>query len=525
MCGVALTKMLAVSVVDQSVGYLVVCSVWCDFACAQVAKETKADAWICLAQRLCRIVGVIKINGQSYILATSIQRQSNEILQLARSVYRLLQYSGEEVEWRNTASLRALLIPRRWDRPVCIGPVHQRLHQEVVARCLAKFILGKSGHPLSRVSKINKQDVYLLEPSFELTLGQADQVMGKSQRIHSSFLESAAGTSSGNGEDSQHLDEEEEKASTAKSEECIEAEGQGSVGSVGSIVTLGGEFQTSLGPYALDMYYLEDNIQAMRRMPSGSVNTIITSPPFNKAGLYRSVTGKRLTVRQTPSTGSWHHGVPYDNYVDDLDEDEYRELQVEFLKECYRILTPSGLLFYHHAYRVAGGTEHGVENLLNFQRAGLNVHETVHWYQSGSINYNKGRLTSVMEPIYLLNRSPKVAPKCFLHAVHENFRDTLWKINKETSEEHPCVFPALLVETCILLNSQEGDIILDPHAGSGSVLLAAHNLKRRYIGFDISSKYRDSFQELMRLDGCSSPANSAVDAADSAAAATAAATI
>ena len=457
--------------------------------CTQMAKDAAAtDAWVHLAHRLCRIIGVIKVEGRSYLRASSFQREADDILQLARPAYRLLQYSRDEVEWRNTASLRALLIPRRWDRPVCIGPVHQQLRREVTARCLVKFILTKSGHPLPPLSKIIKQDLYLLGPSFQATFSQTQQSTGKPHPSNSLPLERTSETASGHSKEClQHVSfnlEEKDQAFTAKSEECIEAD----------------MFDSSLGPYRLNMYHLEDNIQAMRLIPDGSVDTIITSPPFNKAGMYRSVTGKCLTVRQTPSTGSWHHGVPYQNYLDDLDEVRYQELQVEFLKECYRILKPRGLLFYHHAHRVAGGTEHGEEHLLNFQRAGLNLHQTVYWDQSGSVNYNEGRLTSVIETIYLLNRDPKVAPKCFHYAVHENFRTNRWKINKEKSSVHPCVFPALLVETCILLNSQEGDIIMDPYAGSGSTLLAAHNLKRRYIGFDISPEYQKSFNDLMQLD-------------------------
>jgi DNA modification methylase len=495
---------------------------WPDSRGAQVARDAGDDAWKHLAHHAYRIIGVTEIDGQAYIQATSFQHRAEDILQLARSAYRLLQYSREEKEWRNTASLRALLIPRRWDRPVFVGPTHQQLRREVVARSLVKFILTKSGHPLPPASKINKQDLYLLDPALHATFPQADQVLGMCPLPRFSSPEFASETSFGKLEGSQHLDdvnlEVTEEASTARSEECIEPEGPGSVGPIDSAGMLG-KVRTSLGPYRLDMYHLEDNIQAMRRIPDGSVNTIITSPPFNKAGLYRSVTGKRLTVRQTPSTGSWHHGVPYDNYVDDLDEDEYRELQVEFLKECYRVLTPRGLLFYHHAFRVAGGTEHGEEHRLMFKRAGFNVHETIYWYQSGSVNHNENRLTSVIEPIYLLNRDPKIAPNFFQHAVHQKFGPNLWQINKEPSKDHPCVFPALLVETCILLNSQEGDVILDPHAGSGSVLLAAHNLKRRYVGFDISPKYRDRFQEMMRLDGYQAPAASVVDDAKTAAAA------
>jgi tRNA G10 N-methylase Trm11 len=44
-----------------------------------------------------------------------------------------------------------------------------------------------------------------------------------------------------------------------------------------------------------------------------------------------------------------------------------------------------------------------------------------------------------------------------------------------------------------------GDFVLDPFAGSGTTLLAAVNLKRAYMGFDISQKYRNMFERRLRI--------------------------
>jgi len=43
-------------------------------------------------------------------------------------------------------------------------------------------------------------------------------------------------------------------------------------------------------------------------------------------------------------------------------------------------------------------------------------------------------------------------------------------------------------------NSFLGDLVLDPFAGSGTTLLAAANLKRSFLGFDISKKYQAMFE-------------------------------
>lgn len=60
---------------------------------------------------------------------------------------------------------------------------------------------------------------------------------------------------------------------------------------------------------------------------------------------------------------------------------------------------------------------------------------------------------------------------------------------------HFCPFPLELVERIISLSSNEEDIVLDPFAGSGSVLAQAHVMRRKYIGLDINPKFKENFCE------------------------------
>lgn len=57
--------------------------------------------------------------------------------------------------------------------------------------------------------------------------------------------------------------------------------------------------------------------------------------------------------------------------------------------------------------------------------------------------------------------------------------------------EHPCPVPVELMERIILLTTQEGDTVLDPFMGSGTVAIACKNTNRNYIGFEVSKKYCD----------------------------------
>lgn len=54
---------------------------------------------------------------------------------------------------------------------------------------------------------------------------------------------------------------------------------------------------------------------------------------------------------------------------------------------------------------------------------------------------------------------------------------------------HFAVFPEKLVEPCILSCSREGDMVLDPFCGSGTVGAVAKRYKRQFIGIDINPDY------------------------------------
>nr|UVN03805.1 MAG: DNA methylase [Bacteriophage sp.] len=64
---------------------------------------------------------------------------------------------------------------------------------------------------------------------------------------------------------------------------------------------------------------------------------------------------------------------------------------------------------------------------------------------------------------------------------------------------HPAEKHVDLIKRFIMVSSQENDIILDPFLGSGTTAVAAKDLNRRYIGYEIDSEYFDIAKE--RLEG------------------------
>lgn len=65
---------------------------------------------------------------------------------------------------------------------------------------------------------------------------------------------------------------------------------------------------------------------------------------------------------------------------------------------------------------------------------------------------------------------------------------------------HPAVFPIGLPKKCIELFTHEGELVLDPFVGIGTTLIAARDLNRNAVGFDLSQKYIDYIDKRLQQD-------------------------
>jgi DNA modification methylase len=63
--------------------------------------------------------------------------------------------------------------------------------------------------------------------------------------------------------------------------------------------------------------------------------------------------------------------------------------------------------------------------------------------------------------------------------------------------KHFCPLPTDMIGRMINLTTHEGDVILDPFAGTGSVLVQALYMKRNYIGFELNSEYIKMFRKYL----------------------------
>jgi DNA modification methylase len=78
---------------------------------------------------------------------------------------------------------------------------------------------------------------------------------------------------------------------------------------------------------------------------------------------------------------------------------------------------------------------------------------------------------------------------------------SVWTVTtKPYKEAHFATYPPDLIEPCILAGSKEGDIVLDPFAGSGTTLMVAIKHKREAIGIELNPDYETLIRKRVITD-------------------------
>jgi len=216
-----------------------------------------------------------------------------------------------------------------------------------------------------------------------------------------------------------------------------------------------------------------DCIELMGKMPAGSIDLIVTSPPYN----LRNSTGNGM---KNGSGGKWPNArliQGYDTSEDAMPHEEYVKWQRDCLASMMRILRPDGAIFYNHKWRVQGGLLQDRSDIVK----DFPVRQIIIWKRKGGINFNAGYFLPTYEVIYLICKPDfKLAPKA-------NAVGDVWEIQQADDNPHPAPYPVELAQRCI--ESSTGRIVLDPFMGSGSTAIAAEICGKDWIGLEISKDY------------------------------------
>lgn len=216
-----------------------------------------------------------------------------------------------------------------------------------------------------------------------------------------------------------------------------------------------------------------DAIEAMKTLESGSVDLIVTSPPYNMRS------SKSCTNRY--KNGKWRNSkildVGYEGSSDDLTEEEYAQWQIECLTEMFRLINDSGAIFYNHKWRIQNLKLLDRHNIVeNFP-----VRQVIIWQRSGGVNFNHRYFLPTYEVIYM------IAKKDFMLVPKANALGDVWKICQDSNNSHPAPFPPEIPDR--IIRSTNAKTVLDPFMGSGTTALACIARARDFIGIEKSKEY------------------------------------
>lgn len=216
-----------------------------------------------------------------------------------------------------------------------------------------------------------------------------------------------------------------------------------------------------------------DSLEVMRRIPSNSVELIVTSPPYN----LRNSTGNGM---KDGRGGKWANAAlqkGYSHHEDAMPHEEYVRWQRSCLRQMLRIIPNNGAIFYNHKWRVQGGILQDRQDIVkNFP-----VRQIIIWRRKGGLNFNPGYFLPTYEVIYIIAKPDfKLLPKA-------NAVGDVWEFTQDMNNKHPAPFPLMMIDR--IVSSTSAEIVLDPFMGSGTTALAALKNSRNYIGIDISPDY------------------------------------
>ncbi|HLG68128.1 MAG TPA: site-specific DNA-methyltransferase [Acidimicrobiales bacterium] len=255
---------------------------------------------------------------------------------------------------------------------------------------------------------------------------------------------------------------------------------------------------TVLAPEPVDEPFVCGDARHMAEVPDGSVALVVTSPPYFAGKAYEEELDRE--------------GIPT-SYL------EYLRLLEDVFAECVRKLEPGGRIAVNVAnlgrkpYRSLSAD---VIRILQ-DDLGLLLRGELIWQKgegaSGSCAWGSFRsaanpvLRDITERVVVASkgRFDRARSLREREAAGLPFESTLmtedfmaltldlWNIPPESARRvgHPAPFPVELPEQLIRLYTFRDDLVLDPFMGSGSALVAAARLHRRYVGYDLDPAYVD----------------------------------
>jgi site-specific DNA-methyltransferase (adenine-specific) len=214
--------------------------------------------------------------------------------------------------------------------------------------------------------------------------------------------------------------------------------------------------------------------EVLRGMDSGSVDALVTDPPYSSGGLHKGARSAK-PVSKYLNSNCQHLYADFEG--DNRDGRSFSYWMTLWLTESYRVLKPGAVAAVFSDWRQLPSTTDA------FQAAGFTWRGIVVWDKTQGSRPQLGRFRAQAE--YVIWGSKGEMPKCDTLKVHPG---VFQHFPKAKDKQHIAGKPVALMRDLIGI-VPEGSIVLDPFAGSGSTGVAALETGRKFIGVEMSEHY------------------------------------
>lgn len=265
--------------------------------------------------------------------------------------------------------------------------------------------------------------------------------------------------------------------------------------------------------------YLADCIEIMNGLPEGIVDCAVFSPPFSDLFVYSD------SERDMGNCGS---------------HEEFMEHYAYFAQALYRVLKPGRVACVHCSDLPARKSKDGFIGLHDFGGDLIRAHQAAGWVYHArctiwkdpviemqrtkalgllykQLKKDSSRSRVGMPDYMLFFRKDQENPDPITHDpedlpvnMWQELASPVWmKVNQtkvlngrqvkgQQDEKHICPLQLDVIERCLTLYSNPGDLVLDPFNGIGSTGYQAIKMGRRYIGCELKPEYAKQAERFLQ---------------------------